>query len=234
MMVLGREEPLVKNKLVYAFNEISGEVELSKVEDDGLNRYSFLWRGEFDRRNARFADLIRHIGAHLNQDPCWFLVWGTPRRDRNLVPDPKIDQRETEGWATHKGEVITIGQKMDEPDNITGPEPAGHTHQYGDGGTFLLMGDVPTATDLVGPPAEKTLRKFAETREMAPSSPFLSFVRERGLTLAYFLRDNQSQLGMITVTPHQLNLDSLKENGFADTLHDGDDALLAWGVPHWQ
>ncbi len=228
MMVLGREEPLIKNKQIYALNEISGEIELSRVEDDGLNRYTFLWLGDFDRRDTTFANLLRHISAELNKDPCWLLIWETPRHENNLLPDPKIDLRNEQGWATHKGDHITLGQRLVDLDTLSGPEPGGHEPKYGDGGTFILMGDVPPATDLVCPPVGKTLQKFAYSREMAPSSPFLSWVRERRLTLAYFIRNMYSRLGMIVVTPDRLELDPLREKGFVDTLHDGGDAPDVW------
>ncbi len=229
MMVLGREEPLIWNKQIYAFNEISNEIELSRVEDDGLNRYSFVWRGDFDKRNQKFTDLIRHISQTLDQDPCWFLIWGTPRDEKNnRLHDPKLEIRSNEGWATHAGEGVTVGQKLIDLDELSGPEPADHKKLARDAGTFILMGDLPAAPDLTEPPAVKTLNRFAYCSEMAPSSPYLSWVRERSMTLGYWNRNMHSHLGLIIVTPHKLELDTLKEKGFADTLYDEDDAELAW------
>ncbi len=229
MMVLGREEPLVRNKRIYAFNEISNEIELSRVEDDGLNRYSFVWRGDFEKRNQKFTDLIRHVSLTLTQDPCWFLIWETPKNDKgNRLHDPKVEKRINDGWATHVGEGFTIGQKLIDLDELSGPEPEGHKKLPGDAGTFILMGDLPAAPDLTFPPVEKTLSRFAYCSEMAPSSPYLSWVRERSMTLGYWNRDLLSHLGLIIATPHKLDLETLKEKGFADTLHDDSDAGLAW------
>lgn len=229
MMVLGREEPLIWNKQVYALNEISNEIELSRVEDDGLNRYSFVWRGDFEKRNQKFTDLIRHTSQVLNQDPCWFLIWKTPKNEKgNRLHDPKIEKRSNEGWETHIGENITVGQKLIDLDELTGPEPAGHEKLPRDAGTFILMGDLPAAPDLTVPPVERTLDRFAYCSEMAPSSPYLSWVRERSMTLGYWNRDMLSHLGLILVTPHKLDLEPLKEKGLMDTLLDEDDAALAW------
>ncbi|QPJ61780.1 MAG: hypothetical protein G3M70_07745 [Candidatus Nitronauta litoralis] len=229
MMVLGREEPLTWNKQIYAFNEISNEIELSRVEDDGLNRYSFLWQGEFEQRNKKFTDLLRHVSQTLEQDPCWFLIWETPRNEKgNRLHDPKIEIRNNDGWATHVGEKITVGQKLIDLDELSGPEPAGHKKLARDAGTFILMGDLPAAPDLTEPPAEKTLSRFAYCSEMAPSSPFLSWVRERSMTLGYWNRNMHSHLGLVIVTRHVLDIEVLREKGFVDTLHDGDDAVHAW------
>ncbi len=228
MMVLGREEPLTWNKQIYALNETTNEIELSRVEDNGLNRYSFLWQGEFDQRNIKFTELIRHISETLNQDPCWFLIWKTPKIENNPVHDPKLETRTAEGWATHAGESTTVGQKAIDLDELTGPEPDGHKKLPRDGGMFILMGEVPAAPDLTEHPVKNTMYVLGHTHEMAPSSSFLSWVRERSMTLVYCNRHKHGRLGFIVVTPHKLELEPLKEKGFADTLNDGEDAPLTW------
>lgn len=76
MMVLGLEEPLHWNKQLYALDESTRECKLSKVEDDGLNRYSFIWLGKHEERDTRHSELVREITSQRGDDPCWYLVWG--------------------------------------------------------------------------------------------------------------------------------------------------------------
>lgn len=93
---------------------------------------------------------------------------------------------------------------------------------------FLIWGNVPACPDLVKHPTLITLEDMCERREMAPSSPFLSWVRERKLTLAYPLRDQQSHLGLVVLTPLPLDIEGLKSKELVSVVHEGKDAPRAW------
>lgn len=229
MMVLGLEEPLHWSKQLYAFDEINHECKLSKVEDDGLNRYSFIWLGEYEQRDARHQDLIKAITEQRGEDPCWYLIWGLPEDHAESIEfQARRQSRTGDGWEVHHGESFAVAQKMCELDQLAGFRPANHRKHPGDGGLFLIWGNAPAGPDLVKPPTLVTLEDFCERRELAPSSPFLSWVRSRKLTFMYPLRDQQSHLGLVVVTPLAIDIEALKSCNLVSKVHEGRDAGRAW------
>jgi len=227
MMVLGLEEPLHPNKQIFALNEPAGEIEQSRVADDGLNRYSFIWTGPFDQRDERLTRLLHHLHEVLGEEACWFLVWPTiPGQDAG--DHPHILRRRQEGWEVQAGETITVAQQVVDWDSLRSSGPAGYERLPGDAGLFLVFGDTPPAPDYTRPPIRASLEDFARRREFNPSSPALSWFRERGLTLVYSQRDLHSRLGRVVVSPHRLDRDRLEQSGLADAVHAQDEASLAW------
>jgi len=229
MMVLGVEEPLQGNKQLNALDEAAGEVKLCRYHDGGLNRYSFVWVGDHERREERFRTLLVALGGLLSAAPHWYLVWEDSNRGE---PDPravaKRQRRAEEGWAVHVGPTLGVAHRPCLAETVDRLRPAGHAFLPGDGDPFLIWGGPPDPIEFIHPPLRASLEVLVARRELSPSPACLSWVRERGLALGYPLRDMQSHLGLVLVTARTLDRGALRQQDFIHTEHSGDEASLAW------
>lgn len=239
-MICGVEEPLLPNECIYALNEETDALKLSHLSLPSLNRYSFLWLGNFQERQAKTEELLQAILRHTLQinerSAYWISAWGVPshgtaRQKQTMMNYDLYSSklRTAEHWEISREEgaddtCLNVAIKPVDVAWLNGFSPSDY-EGANRSRLLLLIGTVPASSEIMKGPARPVLQHMATYGSVAPSEPFLFWLADRELTLIYRSDQDHHGPGLIYVGAERLPIELFLENGILQRVTTGEKAL---------
>ncbi len=238
MIICTKEEPLRPNGYLYAVDEATGRIVLSKFANSHLNRYYFLFKfnPSHGKQKDQFAEPIAQLLEAIAQETAlpatWVAAWDDASGDLHTPIRSKVaaSQRRKQGYSIF---VEPEAEPKPQLSLVTKPTlsvatKAADTFRGLDGkpfdcygifnGQFLVLGKPPALETFVSGNIRATMDTLASRRKLSPSEKFLTLIEDRKLSLIYQEYDiyENGYFVLIVVAPHKLNLDGLLENNLVD------------------
>jgi hypothetical protein len=228
MMICAVEEPLQPNEYLHMLDEQTGIFELSLITDERLNRYTFASREKKGPADQAFQRVLMAIGHQLQETATWLATWTSQWDAVDLTARSRwiASGRRREGWSVHQDSGLWVAAKPIEgfQESDFSPTSFEALHE----GIILIYGNIPDLAVFTGPPASASMKELGIRKRMDPSRPFLSWLAEQKLSLAYRVKDERGYVFIVVITPHQLDLPEMVKAGVVDELRVGKEAGSIW------
>jgi hypothetical protein len=256
MMVVGVEEPLQANPMLYALDDATGKKVLSHCTNDKLNRYSFVWTGSAHEATERFAALLTLLGQKIPGHGAWVSAWTIPRNfeswitaTRWVINSSKSDQRIAKGrkmweedktrsenlvnsrrqmgWKLCEKQELVIALKNVDLETVTSFTSSDYS--YTDkGGIVLMAGSNISCEVFLQAEPQQTLSWMGQRKSIYPSQNFLAWLVEKQFTLFYEASDDAGRPGIIVITPFCLPIDFAQNQSIVQEAIFGNEASRVW------
>lgn len=224
MIICGQEEPLEVNQQIYMLDEDTGQIVLSDVEDQRLNRYSFVGLGTQTEVQSQVKRLLQALLSDLPAQAQRFSVHEYSTSDDHFKSLIWIMKRKKAYWNIQIVNSLVIASKPIEENMSVGFDSADSIYSE----LFLISGEsfLPHAltTEVVLP----TLYTFAKTGKLAPSAEFLSWLATQEYTFIYRERDVIGRIVIVVVGVAKVPTEAFMAQGIIQEIKVGSEATEVW------
>jgi hypothetical protein len=241
MLVCGREEPIRPNEHIYQGIERVDRLVLSDVEDDRLNRYSFVWLGSRDDASEKLTLLLQVVLSAWGAGGSWLAAYDTGGQvaTRSRL---HLAKRKKEGWDTVDDGTLGIAvraidhmEKDATVDDTIRLSPR-HELQYAGlrwDSPVLVIGRAFSASSVARAATRSALARLA-IWSMTPTRKFLGWLARTERTLIYTAKSHANHPGIIVVGTRRIGVEDLVSTGLVSSIEDGDNAGdVWWHAPNW-
>jgi len=229
MFLCGQEEPLQSNSQIHLLEETTGAIVLSDLDDQRLNRYSFLWFGNKVDSSAAFAQLMNSILTETGVGATWLAAYRTAGdyRTRGLLHAAK---RAKEGWTVYRDEALAITSKYTSHIQSSEFRPVGELPYKGlqNDALVIFLGSEPQLHLLLQNPLYLSVEAFARFQKMIPGRQFLIWLADQHSTIAYQARSDLGKLALIVVGTMKIQTKPLVAQGIISEIREGTEAASVW------
>jgi hypothetical protein len=228
MLRCGLEEPLQANMQLYMLNEETGEIVLSHIENQHLNRYSFVLTGTKIEADVAFTNVLQAIRDTTKKSVSWFLIrsYHTTGYDR-VRSLAWLSRRKKGGWTVWTDDMLAIASKS-AGINTQLFQPLGYQGWHYDGCLIFFLGEAPDVHSLAHPPARPTIELLTHNEPLAPSQQFLMWLNDNNYTVAYPFYGEFSRSGLIVISPERIQIQVLQSQGVVQETRQGAEAQGVW------
>jgi hypothetical protein len=207
---------------------MSGSVELSDFSDNRLNRYSFVWNGEFAEFPAHLDQLISDpdglFGTSVHLVTCFWLSGEEAFRSKL-----QMKVRQKSGWTIIHDEDIGIAVKesflplldLSTEDVIALTE----------GSIFVYRGSANALNREFVLLFPTLLKFFARFGRIAPNQSMLNWLWDNDGEMGYCKRSDRDRQGIVFITPNKLDLGKLVRKGLVEQVYRPPEAADVWVLP---
>jgi hypothetical protein len=228
MFRCGVEEPVQRNDQLIELDEESGRLVLSRTVDRRLNRYSFIWAGDFDEAPPAWGRLLDAILAQVGAPASWVKGWaGASEQNERIRALRFLSWHRNRGWAVASDDRLGVAVKaVDGPfEGLRPPDDSDGPH-----GFCLLLGPPPPVEELLRFPARPTMGLLVHRRTFAPGRDFLAWLAVSQRSVAYPRSTDLGRDALIWVGTHRIEVASLPAIAL-ESLERGPKAAEVWRLP---